>query len=59
MPNHIYAPSYVSMSTALRYYGLMQETVYETQSMTIKHAIFEEYAAVGQIGDSIRTQISF
>ena len=38
MANHIYAPSYVSMSTALRYYGLIPETVYETQSMTIKHA---------------------
>ena len=38
MANHIYAPSYVSMSTALRYYGLIPETVYETQSVTIKHA---------------------
>lgn len=38
MANHIYAPSYVSMSTALRYYGLIPETVYETQSMTVKHA---------------------
>lgn len=39
MANHIYAPSYVSMSTALRYYGLIPETVYETQSVTIKHAM--------------------
>lgn len=38
MANHIYAPSYVSMSSALRYYGLVPETVYETQSMTVKHA---------------------
>ena len=38
MANHIYAPSYVSMSTALRYYGLIPETVYEMQSVTIKHA---------------------
>lgn len=38
MANHIYAPSYVSMSSALRYYGLIPETVYETQSMTVKHA---------------------
>lgn len=38
MANHIYAPSYVSMSTALRYYGLIPEAVYETQSMTVKHA---------------------
>lgn len=38
MANHIYAPSYVSMPSALRYYGLIPETVYETQSMTVKHA---------------------
>jgi Predicted transcriptional regulator len=36
--NHIYAPSYISMSSALRYYGLIPETVYTTQSMTIKHS---------------------
>lgn len=36
--NHLYAPSYVSMSTALRYYGLIPEAVYVTQSMTLKHA---------------------
>lgn len=38
MANHIYAPSYVSMSSALRFFGLIPETVYETQSMTVKHA---------------------
>ena len=36
--NHVYAPSYVSMSSALRYYGLIPETVYTIQSMTIKHS---------------------
>lgn len=36
--NHLYAPSYVSMSTALRYYGLIPETVYTYQSMTVKHS---------------------
>ena len=36
--NHLYAPSYISMSTALRYYGLIPETVYTNQSMTIKCA---------------------
>lgn len=36
--NHMYAPSYVSMSSALRYYGLIPEAVYITQSMTLKHA---------------------
>lgn len=32
--NHIYGPSYVSMMTALRYYGLIPEAVYTIQSMT-------------------------
>ena len=27
--NHLYTPSYISMSTALRYYGLIPETVYK------------------------------
>ena len=26
--NHLYAPSYISMSSALRYYGLIPEAVY-------------------------------
>ncbi len=36
--NHLYAPSYVSMSSALRYYGLIPEEVYTMQSMTSKYA---------------------
>ena len=36
--NQLYAPSYVSMSSALRYYGLIPETVYTLQSMTVKHS---------------------
>lgn len=36
--NHLLAPSYVSMNTALRYYGLIPEAVYTTQSMTFKAA---------------------
>ena len=36
--NHLYAPSYISMSTALRYYGLIPEAVYTHQSMTVKHS---------------------
>lgn len=36
--NHLYAPSYVSMSSALRYYGLIPEAVYVNQSMTLKHS---------------------
>lgn len=36
MANQIYEPSYISMQSALRYYGLIPETVYTMQSMTIK-----------------------
>ena len=36
--NHLYSPSYVSMSSALRYYGLIPEAVYTMQSMTVKHS---------------------
>ena len=36
--NHLYAPSYISMSTALRYYGLIPDAVYMYQSMTVKHS---------------------
>ena len=35
---HLYTPSYISMSTALRYYGLIPEAVYVHQSMTVKHS---------------------
>lgn len=34
--NQLLSPSYVSMQTALRYYGLIPEAVYSTQSMTFK-----------------------
>jgi len=33
--NHIYGPSYVSMQSALRHYGLIPEAVYSVQSMTL------------------------
>lgn len=36
--NHLYGPSYVSMSSALCYYGLIPEAVYTMQSITLKHA---------------------
>ena len=40
--NHLYSPSYVSMHTALRWYGLIPEQVYLVQSMTLKHSrVFE------------------
>ncbi|NDW12482.1 hypothetical protein D0T50_06205 [Bacteroides sp. 214] len=32
--NHIYGPSYVSMESALRYYGLIPEQVYTVRSLT-------------------------
>lgn len=35
--NHLYSPSYVSMHTALRWYGLIPERVVLSQSMTLKH----------------------
>lgn len=36
--NHLYSPSYISMHTALRYYGLIPEAVYSIESMTTKHS---------------------
>jgi hypothetical protein len=40
--NHIYGPSYISMESALRYYGLIPERVSMVRSMTIKRSrIFE------------------
>lgn len=36
--NHLHGPSYISMHTAMRYYGLIPETVTETISMTTKSA---------------------
>lgn len=36
--NHLYSPSYVSMHSALRWYGLIPERVYLMQSVTIKHS---------------------
>ena len=36
--NHIYGPSYVSQSTALRHYGFIPERVHTTQAVTTKHS---------------------
>ena len=36
--NHIYSPSYISLQTALRWYGLIPERVFRIQSMTVKHS---------------------
>jgi hypothetical protein len=40
--NHIYGPSYISMESALRYYGLIPESVHMIRSMTTKRSrVFE------------------
>jgi len=36
--NHIYGPSYVSMESALRFYGLIPENVHTVKSMTVKRS---------------------
>jgi hypothetical protein len=36
--NHLYGPSYVSMETALQYYGMIPEGVYSFESATTKPA---------------------
>ena len=40
--NHIYGPSYVSMESALRYYGLIPESIHIVRSLAIKRSrVFE------------------
>jgi predicted transcriptional regulator of viral defense system len=36
--NHLYGPSYVSLESALRYYGLIPEQVFTTRSITINRS---------------------
>lgn len=50
--NHLYGPSYVSMESALRYFGLIPERVYANLSMTVKHS--REFN--NQLGRFIYTQ---
>lgn len=38
LANHIYGPSYVSLQTALRHYGMIPERVHLVQSLTTKHS---------------------
>lgn len=38
LANHLLGPSYVSLDSALNYYGLIPERVYETTSVTIKNS---------------------
>lgn len=70
--NHMYGPSYVSKESALRYYGLIPESVYTIQSMTTKHTrhfyntlgkfeytqCSQEYFAIG-IRQEVRTDMTF
>lgn len=36
--NHLYGPSYVSLESALRFYGIIPESVHSTFSMTLKRS---------------------
>src|SRR5690606_22192554 len=36
--NHLYGPSYISLESALSYYGLIPERVYNVRSVTAKRA---------------------
>lgn len=59
--NHLYGPSYVSMESALRYYGLIPEKVYTVRSATTNRSrkfknsiglfqyvsVYEDYYSVG------------
>jgi predicted transcriptional regulator of viral defense system len=40
--NHLYGPSYVSMESALRYYGLIPESIHLVRSMATKRSRFFE-----------------
>lgn len=51
--NRLLTPSYVSMSTALRYYGMIPEAVYIIQSMTTKES--REYE--NSVGRSVPTKL--
>lgn len=56
--NHLYGPSFVSQSTALRYYGLIPERVVLTQSMTIKRS-HQFNTAIGQFDYTYVSRKSF
>lgn len=70
--NHIYGPSYISMESALRYYGLIPESVHVIRSMTTKRSRMfentisrfeyincnEEYYPIG-VNQNISDDISF
>ena len=65
--NHLYTPSYISMSTALRYYGLIPEAVYVHQSMTVKQQtadatlllLYMVHTIVPRYGLCVATEIIF
>jgi predicted transcriptional regulator of viral defense system len=55
--NHIYGPSYVSMESALRYYGLIPEQVYVPGSYSRKGIVRYDYSNA-TITNSIEKSIS-
>ncbi len=71
--NHIYGPSYVSVESALRYYGLIPERVYTTQSMTINRSkkfensigrfeyisVPKDYYSIGILQKTVREKYTF
>lgn len=71
--NHIYGPSYVSMESALRYYGLIPEQVYTVRSLTTNRSksfenptgnfeyitINDAYYAIGIRQETIENKYTF
>jgi predicted transcriptional regulator of viral defense system len=71
--NHLYGPSYVSMESALRYYGLIPEQVYIVRSMTTNRSkkfensianfdyitVNEEYYTIGIKQQTIENKYTF
>jgi predicted transcriptional regulator of viral defense system len=73
MANHIYGPSYVSMESALRYYGLIPEQVYVIRSMTASRSrkfknpvgifeyktVDEDYYSIGISQQTVENKYTF
>jgi predicted transcriptional regulator of viral defense system len=71
--NHLYGPSYVSLQTALSFYGLIPERVYRVSSMTIKRSrnfttplgdfdyvgISKEYFAIGVRQEIVNNEYAY
>jgi len=71
--NHLYGPSYVSMESALRYYGLIPEKVYTIRSSTTNRSrkfmniigtfqyvsVYDDYYSVGINQVRVNNRITF